>query len=164
MPGDLTHTILVVHAASTWFMLGLIWFVQLVHYPLMAAVGPEHFAEYERSHQQRITPIVALAMATEAVTAGLIALAALGVASPLMLAEALPTVAGDPGPITPPLAVAGFALVVANFLSTFFLQVPLHARLQSGFDHDAWRRLVRTNWIRTIAWSARGVIAAALLA
>lgn len=26
--------ILVVHAAATWFMVGLIWFVQVVHYEL----------------------------------------------------------------------------------------------------------------------------------
>ena len=31
--------LLLVHAASTLFMAGVIWFVQVVHYPLMASVG-----------------------------------------------------------------------------------------------------------------------------
>ena len=32
------HIILAAHAASTLAMTGLIWFVQIVHYPLFAAV------------------------------------------------------------------------------------------------------------------------------
>jgi hypothetical protein len=34
----------------------------------------------------------------------------------------------------------------------------MHARLGQGADEAALRRLVRTNWIRTLAWTARGVL------
>ena len=44
------------------------------------------------------------------------------------------------------------------------LQVPCHSRLAQGFDEPTWRRLVATNWIRTVAWSARMPLALMLLA
>ena len=31
--------LLLLHAGATFFMCGLIWFVQIVHYPLFAQVG-----------------------------------------------------------------------------------------------------------------------------
>jgi hypothetical protein len=44
-------------------------------------------------------------------------------------------------------------------VSTFAVQVPLHARLAAGFDPQAHRRLVLTNWWRTAAWSLRSLLA-----
>ena len=43
------------------------------------------------------------------------------------------------------------------WLSTMVLQVPCHRRLETGFDAAVARRLVRTNWVRTFAWTALGV-------
>ena len=57
-----------------------------------------------------------------------------------------------------PVAWAGLALVVAIWLSTAVIQIPCHHRLAQGFDDRVHRRLVRTNWIRTVAWTARGVL------
>jgi hypothetical protein len=34
----------------------------------------------------------------------------------------------------------------------------MHSRLARGFDEQSWRQLVRSNWVRTIAWSARAVL------
>jgi hypothetical protein len=39
----------------------------------------------------------------------------------------------------------------------------MHQRLGKGYDADAARMLVRTNRVRTIGWSARGVLAVAML-
>jgi hypothetical protein len=36
----------------------------------------------------------------------------------------------------------------------------MHAVLGRGFDDAAHERLVTTNWIRTLAWSARAAILA----
>ena len=41
--------------------------------------------------------------------------------------------------------------------------IPAHERLTHGFDADAHDRLVRTNWLRTAAWTARTVIAVVLV-
>jgi hypothetical protein len=34
----------------------------------------------------------------------------------------------------------------------------MHERLGHGYADWAHRRLVQTNWIRTVAWTARGVL------
>ena len=52
-------------------------------------------------------------------------------------------------------AALAFGLVVVNWLSTGLVQVPLHRKLALGYDAGAIRRLVVTNWIRTVAWTAR---------
>ncbi len=51
--------VFLLHLGSTWFMVGLIWLIQIVHYPLFARVGVEQFVPYEREHSRLITYIVA---------------------------------------------------------------------------------------------------------
>ncbi|MBS0198349.1 MAG: hypothetical protein JSR77_16475 [Planctomycetes bacterium] len=143
MPGsELTQLLLLAHAGSTWGMVGLIWFVQIVHYPLMGDVHAEAFPAYERRHQQLTTLVVA----------------------PLMLIEAASalTIVFLPSPSTP-LRWFGLFLLAAVWASTFFIQVPLHTALSQGFETVVWRRLVVTNWVRTVVWSVRGMLALALL-
>ncbi|MBJ7244394.1 MAG: hypothetical protein JHD03_06235 [Solirubrobacteraceae bacterium] len=138
-------TLLIICAAATWFMAGLGWIVQVVHYPLFESVGSERFVEYHRRHSERITPIVLPAMSIELITAGL-----------LLFSR-------PPGTALA-LVVAGFLLAASTWLATALLAVPRHAELGSGFDALAHRRLVRSSWVRTIAWSAHGVVVAVLLA
>ncbi|MCS7041683.1 MAG: hypothetical protein NZR01_02720 [Bryobacteraceae bacterium] len=135
------NAVLVLHAAATWFMAGLVWFVQLVHYPLMGRVGSGEFPLYEALHQQRTTWIVAPAMTLEAALAAWLAWR--------------PPAAAPSGSV-----LAAAALLAAIWVSTFAVQVPLHARLSAGFDAAAHRRLVRTNWWRTLGWSVRACLAA----
>ena len=140
MIGSAHEFALLAHAACTWFMVGLIWMVQVVHYPLFARVGDAGFAEYERAHTARITWIVAPVMLCELALA--VALVALDATS---------------------IAVTGLAVLVGVWASTFALQVPAHARLANRFCADALRRLVQTNWLRTIGWTVRGILALVLL-
>ena len=139
-------TLLAAHAISTWFMVGLIWFVQVVHYPLFAAVAATDRAAYGRRHAHRTTWVVAPVMTIEALTALWLA------------AQPPPQLAGSWLP------AAGAALVVLLWLSTALVQVPLHDRLGAGGGPEIVARLVRTNWLRTAFWTARGGIAAAMLA
>ena len=136
--------VLILCAASTWFMAGLGWLVQAVQYPLFAAVGRESFADYHRLHSERITPVVLPAMAIELVTSGWLLF-------------------NRPAGTSFALVVAGFALALATWLATALLAVPHHAELGAGFDPQVHRRLVRGSWVRTFAWSAHGVIVAVLL-
>ena len=136
-------TIVWVHAVSTLMMTGLIWFVQLVHYPLMRQVGESGFARYEREHTRRTTWIVAPLMLAEAATTG----------SLVLYAHA---------PTERLLSVAGAALLLVIWISTAALQVPCHRKLTKGFDKLALERLVRSNWIRTFAWTVRSAIAVGL--
>ena len=61
------------------------------------------------------------------------------------------------------LAWFGWILLLLIWLSTAFLQVPLHRRLAAGYDSRTATRLVRSNWVRTIAWTVRGVVALMLM-
>ena len=61
--------ILLTQFASTLFMVGLIWFVQIVHYPLFAGVGADQFSQYEQQHQQLTTYVVMPVMLLELATA-----------------------------------------------------------------------------------------------
>jgi hypothetical protein len=126
---------------TTWFMVGLIWMVQIVHYPLFSQVGEPQFVEYQRLHSNRISPVVGIPMLIELITAVLLCIAA-------------------PEPLRRPMMVAGLILVVVIWTSTAFIQVPTHGRLSAGFNHQAYSMLVVSNWIRTIAWTARGVLVA----
>ena len=145
MPDQLTALIPMAHAGATWFMVGLIWFVQIVHYPLMAEVPPSAFSAYARSHQRRTTWVVGPVMLLEANSAV------------LLLWSPHREFAGTP------LHWIGLALLALILASTFALQVPLHAKLALGFDRAVWHRLVVTNWLRTIAWTVRGIVALLLL-
>ena len=129
--------VFLVHLGATLLMVGAIWIVQVVHYPLFAGVGADGWAAYEAAHQARITLVVGPLMVAELVTAVWIV---------LDRPAALPAWA----------VVLGAALVGLIWASTAFLQVPLHNALGGAFDAGAHDRLVATNWIRTLAWSARG--------
>lgn len=137
--------LLVVHAAATWAMAGIIWFVQVVHYPLFARVGRTSFPAYEADHL-RITPwVVGPPMIAEAVTA-------------LLLLWRRPAGVG----VAP--AWMGVALLAAIWLCTDFMVMPLHHTLVDEFRAPAHALLVRSNWVRTVAWSARAALAAWMLA
>jgi hypothetical protein len=133
--------IIAIHACATLFMTGLIWFVQVVHYPLFARVGTDGFTGYSEAHQRLTTLVVGPAMLVEAVTAALL-------------------VFMRPPGVSPALLWTGLSLLGAIWLSTAFLQVPLHGRLASGFSSEVCDALVSTNWIHTVAWSLRGCLVA----
>ncbi len=50
--------VLLAHLAATLFMIGVIWFVQVVQYPLFSRVGPEKFSLYSEAHSRLTTYVV----------------------------------------------------------------------------------------------------------
>ncbi|GHF42619.1 hypothetical protein HNQ07_002099 [Deinococcus metalli] len=131
--------LLVLHAAVTWVLVGLILTIQVVHYPLFARVGAAGYAEYQREHVTRITWLVAPLMLAELATGAALAL--------------------RPPPTVPAASAAlGLALIVMIWLSTAAVQAPVHGRLSHGFDAALHTRLVTSNWARTVLWLARGVL------
>ncbi len=59
--------------------------------------------------------------------------------------------------------MAGALLLALVWFSTFLIQVPCHETLAVSFQAQVHRRLVATNWIRTVAWTLRGMLALAML-
>ena len=126
--------------AVTWSLVGLIWTIQVVHYPLMSRVGEARFAEYQREHMRRITWLV-----------GPLMLAEVGLALALWMRAATPN--------EERLGWIGALLLLVIWGATAAFSVPAHGRLEAGFDENAHARLVATNWIRTGAWTLRGALA-----
>ncbi len=134
MSWELTNLVLAAALA------GLIWTVQLVLYPLFALVGASEWQPYGAEHRRRITWVAAPLM-----------LSSVGVAIILALQE------------PSRLSALNAALAVGVFVLTGLVFAPLHGRLERQAGQRAISRLVRANWLRTIAWTAQVVCAAALL-
>lgn len=103
----------------------LIWLIQCLHYPTFLFTDQKRFVHFEVFHTKRISYIVI----------------------PLMMSEALCM-----------LMIRDFvviAIVSLIWASTFFIQVPCHNKLKHGYDEVVIRKLIRTNWIRTVLWSLK---------
>jgi hypothetical protein len=112
-------------------MLVLIWLVQLVIYPAFGAVGVERFADWHAGYTRRVAWVV----------------------GPLMLGQA-----GAIGRLLwVRLSVCGLlaaAAVAVAWVATAAWAVPLHDRLQArGAEGALVAKLVRGNWVRTVAWT-----------
>ncbi len=119
------------------FLTGLIWFVQIVHYPSFAKVSPEQFVVFHNFHTTATGGIVVLPMLAELLLSFLL----LGVAAPQV-------------------GVHRFwlmGLLLGVWALTFFVFVPLHGQLSAGYDLARIERLVQWNWARTALWTARCV-------
>ncbi|MBY0374427.1 MAG: DUF1772 domain-containing protein [Bryobacteraceae bacterium] len=128
-------TLFALELRATWFLTGLIWLIQLVHYPTFASIAPGGFLAFHAFHSSRIAWIVMPAMAIEASCC----------AANLYRHR------------TPAHALRA-ALLVAVWILTFFVMVPLHSRLDQSFDRAAIDQLILWNWPRTLAWTLRALL------
>jgi hypothetical protein len=119
--------------------------LQLQHYGIYPAVGQEHFAAYVLANNRAATwPTIVPAL--------------------LLLLSSVMLVVQRPGFVWPSEAVAGLGLNLVALLSTFVWQRPLHSRLaESGYDDATVRRLIATNWIRTIGHWLIALLATTIL-
>jgi hypothetical protein len=131
----LTH-IHIFNVAVSWGLSILIWLVQIIIYPGLARIPSNDFVNYHAWYVTRITMVVLPLMICEII----IAIAWFFLQNNLFY----PIVAGG--------------LIILVWWSTFAFQVPIHKSLQAGKDQSRLRRLVTTNWIRTVAWSLKAVL------
>ena len=135
----MTDFVFLIHAGATLFLVGLIWTIQIVHYPLFESVGTQNYAVYQASHMSRITYVVAPVMLAELGTAVYFSFV-------------------NYEPIDRILFWIGLMLAILIWISTALVQSPIHGRLAEKFDENLVRKLVLTNWIRTILWTMRGAL------
>jgi len=126
----------ILNTAIGWGLLALIWLVQIIIYPGFRRIPSNVFSSYHRWYVTRISIIV----------------------FPLMIGEVVVTIRWLMLEMNSFYSFVAAFLVVIIWLSTFTLQVPIHRRLQTGKDDARIRRLVSTNWIRTIAWTVKAII------
>ncbi len=125
--------------AATTFMTGVIWFVQVVHYPLMDRVGSDSFDRYHAGHTNTTSRVVLVPMVVELLTSAWL-------------------VFDRPRGFSLNLAILGFVLATLTWGITFFLSVPAHNHLSAGFDATWHRSLVVTNIYRALAWTAHSIL------
>jgi len=129
------NTYLSIQESITWFNVGLIWVIQIIVYPQFRRVGATEFRVYHSDHCLRIGFIIVPLFLTEIATACWLFFEGL---------RSMPFL----------ISLAMFPVIC---LSTAIWQAPMHTRLANGRDDAVIRRLVLTNWVRTVAWSLRGI-------
>lgn len=132
--------VLIALTVSTLWLTGMIWTIQVVHYPLFAMVGTDGFAAYEAAHSSRISALLLGPWAVQGICTAWVLLA-------------------PPDGVPQWLAVVGGVFAAATVAVTVLVSVPQHGVLTDGFDAAAHARLVSTNWWRVVAWSGHAAIA-----
>jgi hypothetical protein len=136
--------VLLAQLVSTAILTGIIWTVQLVHYPLMARVGVGAQVAYVRAHAPRMAGVVLVPWTVQGASVGW-----------LLLTRPVPVPTG--------MLVAAAIAAATTVVVTGVWSVPAHERLNTAWDAEVHRRLVRTNWLRTAAWSLHLALAVWML-
>jgi hypothetical protein len=109
----------------------VVWLAQAIMYPSLAHIEENVFVEWHQTYSTRIAFFVIPLLCGQAIIVGIMIYYG---GSFLTLLSA--------------------AMIAMCWASTFGLSVPCHARLQRfGKDLTVIRKLVRTNFIRTILWT-----------
>lgn len=137
--------LLLLNFAAAAYLTGLIWTVQVVHYPSFGLVPKAAWEAFHAAHTRRMSYVVLAPMVLELGLAVWLAWAGRGV---------LPQGTGW----------WSLALVLFVWAVTFLISVPFHNRLGTGYDYIAIDGLIRTNWLRTLAWTVRAGLLGWLLA
>ena len=128
------ETLLITNILASAFMTGLIWFVQLVHYPSFELIADADFTAFHRFHIPQTGLVVIPPMLAE-------------IGSSLWLVAAF-----DQWWLV---NAVGLSLVIGIWISTFALQARYHKKLQQQPSHQLVRQLITTNWIRTALWTTK---------
>ena len=119
---------------STSVSAGIVWFLQLNHYPLYREVPKSALPDYIAKHNRRLLLPVVMPMLV-------------AIATSAWLAISRPR--GLPPAVVVVLAIDIFAIVV----STVALQGPAHVKLEREGHERLIEIIVRSNWIRTFGWT-----------
>ena len=127
--------ILKVNFISTSVMVGVIWVIQLLHYPSFHFINDQKYIEFQHFHMQRISLIVIPTMLIE-------------LASALLLAYFFRS----------GLTIILLALLLGVWGITFIFFTNMHQKLTNGYNQNIVGKLVQINWSRTALWSLRLII------
>ena len=124
-----------VHFLSTSLMVGIIWVIQLLHYPAFNFIKESDYVEFQHFHMQRISFIVVPVMILELFSA-------------FMLVYYFRS----------NLLILCLIILLFIWLITFVFFTKLHQSLLDGYDKKIVDKLVKINWSRTVLWSLRLII------
>lgn len=129
------NVVLIINLCASLYLAGLIWTIQLVHYPGFNYISKKSFKDFHRMHTRGMGLIVAIPMIAE-------------LASSILLAIRFQSV----------FFYINLTLVILTWVCTGLLSVPKHRRLQHGKDKNVIKELILTNYSRTALWTIRSFL------
>lgn len=132
------YPILIIQAITAYAMLGIVFYMQLIHYPLYLKIK-QGFERYERAHVKRSAYLIGPLMLVELLTAfGLVTYAS--------------------SDFVTRLSVFNLILIIATWIVTFLLSMPQHQRLSAHRSEKKIHQLINSNWLRSLFTLARAVL------
>ena len=122
------------HLVSTSIMVGIIWIVQIVHYPSFHYIGSDFYTEFQKFHMSRIGFVVVPPMLTEIVS-GFILFFVFNITNVVFSLSIL--------------------ILAVIWISTGFIFSKIHGELLEGNNKNTKDKLINYNWIRTLFWTLR---------
>ena len=133
------YYLFMIHLVSTSFMVGVIWIVQLVHYPTFLFIDEQKSNDFQKFHMSRISYIVMPAMTTELFSGIYIYI--------------YPNMA-----IYSTLFLLALTILIINWVITALVFVKMHNKLLINYKIEIISLLVKWNWLRTLLWSVRLIL------
>ncbi|MGK0367234.1 MAG: hypothetical protein ACI9QD_000368 [Thermoproteota archaeon] len=130
-----------IHLSSCLLMTGVIWMVQIVHYPTFKFIDYKSFTLFSAFHAKSISSIVIPLMLIEIATAAILIIQFPGIA-----------------------LFINFILLLITWGVTFLVSMPLHKELQRQQSTRSIEKLINSNWVRTSLWTLRSVFLWTLIA
>lgn len=121
----------------TALMVGIVWYTQVIQYPLFHIVPPDRFVDFHSEYTQKAGWLIGPLMVLEL---------GFGILKMKLLPPKLRRKWTNWIPL--------FLLSVI-WLSTFLVQVPLHGVLVEKKTDEVIHLLIWSNWVRTILWSLK---------
>ena len=126
--------VLLGHLIFTSIMTGVIWVIQIVHYPSFHFIEKELYTAFQKFHMNKISIIVMPIMLAELIT-GIM----------LFLDKSFKS----------PFLIISIIILVLIWLITGVFFTKAHNELIAGYQELVVNQLVAMNWIRTLLWTLR---------
>lgn len=126
--------VLLGHLIFTSIMTGVIWVIQIVHYPSFHFIEKELYTAFQKFHMNKISIIVIPIMLAELITGMM-----------LFLDKSSKS----------PFLIISFVILVLIWLITGVFFSKAHKELMTGYQELVVNQLVVMNWIRTLLWTLR---------
>lgn len=137
-------SVFILHLVSTSIMVGVIWIIQLVHYPTFLFIDKQKYMKFQEFHMSRVSYIVMPTMIAE-LFSGIYIL----FYNNVLIVNTF-------------FLLASFSLFL-NWVITALVFVKIHNGLLIKYEKNIILLLVKLNWLRTILWSLRLVFLAIII-
>ncbi len=124
------------HLIFSAIMVGVIWVIQLVHYPSFHFIDKDIYDSFQKFHMNKISIIVIPVMILELVTGFLLLI-------------------GNSKNI---LIIISFGILILIWGITGLFFSDAHGKLILGYNELIVNKLVSMNWIRTVLWTFKMIL------